>query len=302
MKIKKVLSLVLVSSLLQVSLLGPAPAIKDYSSVSSIKLEDSEADKEVEDETMSLVEKRRKQIQSNQEKALNFIYANTSDREDIDLELDNFFTQREKEQLLELWRATLLRNRTIQFILKSLSGDPKDVNAKNNVMQALTRAMFVPFYAIAAVTESTLVGGGSLLGARVLGDVVDQSNQDRSIDQQLTRTDMVVMFMLVDEVAERLRHSYYDYKDAKIKKALIEEEMKLAQFDLAEAMKIAPDSGLSEQVLLARMIKSNLQREERLVNLDFRSSRRTLVELAGKQAVSNIDPMIDMEISEVYLG
>ena len=279
-------------------------AIKDYSSLSSIRLEDSDLvdeDSQFGDKPESLVQKRRQQIQSNQEKALNFIYANTEDREEIDLELDDFFTQREKEQLLELWRATLLRNRTIQFILKSLAADPKDTNASNNVMQALTRAMFVPFYAIAAVTESTVVTGGSLLGARVLGDVVDDTNRDRAIDQQLNRTDMVVMFMLVDEVAERLRGSYYDYKEAKIKKALISEEMKLAQYDLSEAIKGAPETGLSQEVFLARMIKSNLERTERLVNLDYRSSRRTLVELAGKQAVANIDPMIDMEISEVYL-
>ena len=37
--------------------------------------------------SLPLVEKRRKQIQSNQEKALNFIYANSSDHEEIDLRL-----------------------------------------------------------------------------------------------------------------------------------------------------------------------------------------------------------------------
>ena len=96
MKIKKVLNWVLVASLLQVNLLSPVSAIKDYSSLSSIKLEDSDIEEEVVDEAASLVEKRRKQIQSNQEKALNFIYANSSDNEEIDLEIDNFFTQRRK--------------------------------------------------------------------------------------------------------------------------------------------------------------------------------------------------------------
>ena len=303
MKIRKVLNWVLLTSLFQVSLLSPVSAIKDYSSLSSIKLEDidTENSEESVDEKLSLVENRRKEFKTSQEQALNFIYANTSDREEIDLEMDNFFTQSEKEQLLELWRATLLRNRTIQFILKSLAGDPNDVSANNNVMQALTRAMFVPFYAIAAVTESAVINGGSMLGARVLGDVVQQKNKDQAVDQQMTRTDMVVMFMLVDQVAERVRQSYYKYKDSKIKRALIEEEKKLAQFELAEAIRLAPEHGLSEQVMLARMLKSNLDREERLVNLDYRSSRRTLIELAGEQAVSNIDPMIEMEIREVYL-
>jgi hypothetical protein len=57
---------------------------------------------------------------------------------------------------------------------------------------------------------------------------------------------------------------------------------------------------MSEQVFLARMINNELQRQVRLLDLDYRSSRRMLIELAGEQAVANIDPMIDVEIREVY--
>ncbi len=287
------------STFLYSALSLPVLALKDYSNSSSIKIDHSLIEEPALDKELSLVEEKRIKLKENEQDAFQFINANTEELRP-DLETEEFFTHSEKEQLLELWRATLLRNRSIQFILKSLSADPKNVTANNNVMQALTRAMFVPFYAVSAVADNTLVTGGSLLGARVIGDVVDKNNKERAVDQQITRTDMVVMFMLVDEVAERLRQSYYRYKDTKIKRAFLDEDLEASAYDLSEALDTAPDNGVSEQVFLARMINNELQRQLRILDLDYRSNRRNLIELAGEQAVANIDPMIDMEIREIY--
>ena len=277
----------------------PLLALKDYSNSSTIRIDQSVLEESDLDKDLSLLEEKRIKLKENEQDAFQFINANTEELKP-DLEGEEFFTHSEKEQLLELWRATLLRNRSIQFILKSLSADPKNVTANNNVMQALTRAMFVPFYAVSAVADNTLVTGGSLLGARVIGDVVDKNNKERAVDQQITRTDMVVMFMLVDEVAERLRQSYYRYKDTKIKRAFLDEDLAASGYDLSEALDSAPENGVSEQVFLARMINNELQRKLRILDLDYRSNRRNLIELAGEQAVANIDPMIDMEIREIY--
>lgn len=271
--------------------------MKDYSKVSVIKIDDSATLETLDaDKDLSLIEKKRKELKADETKAFQFINASTEERHYSDLEKsEEFFTNSEKEQLLELWRATLLRNRSIQFILKSLSADPKNVIANNNVMQALTKAMFVPFYAVSAVADNTFITGGSLLGARVIGDVVDDNNKKRAVDGQITRTDLVVMFMLVDDVAERLRQAYYHYKDTRIKKAFLDEELNASGYDLAEALDLAPENGVSEQVFLARMINNELQRQVRILDFDYRSNRRLLIELAGEQAVSNIDPMIDLE-------
>lgn len=276
--------------------------MKDYSKVSVIKIDDSATLETLDaDKDLSLIEKKRKELKADESKAFQFINASTEERHYSDLEkAEEFFTNSEKEQLLELWRATLLRNRSIQFILKSLSADPKNVTANNNVMQALTKAMFVPFYAVSAVADNTFITGGSLLGARVIGDVVDDNNKKRAVDQQITRTDLVVMFMLVDDVAERLRQAYYHYKDTRIKKAFLDEELNASGYDLSEALDLAPENGVSEQVFLARMINNELQRQVRILDLDYRSNRRSLIELAGEQAVANIDPMIDLEIKEIY--
>jgi vacuolar-type H+-ATPase subunit F/Vma7 len=279
---------------------NPVFAIKDYSELSAIKIDDSaSADDSSLDKELSLLEAKRAELKKNEQSAFQFINASTEEQH-VDLVTDEFFTHSEKEQLLELWRATLLRNRSIQFILKSLAADPKSVTAKNNIMQVLTKAMFVPFYAVSAVADNTLITGGSLLGARVIGDVVDKNDKERAVDQQITRTDMVVMFMLVDEVAERLRQSYYQYKDTRIKRAFLDEDLQASGYDLTEALDAAPENGMSEHVFLDWMINNELQRQVRLLDLDYRSSRRMLIELAGQQAVANIDPMIDVEIREIY--
>ena len=298
--LKRYLCLFSLAFLLSSLAVNQALAIKDYSELSAIKIDDSaSADDSSLDKELSLLEAKRAELKKNEQSAFQFINASTEEQH-VDLVTDEFFTHSEKEQLLELWRATLLRNRSIQFILKSLAADPKSVTAKNNIMQALTKAMFVPFYAVSAVADNTLITGGSLLGARVIGDVVDKNDKERAVDQQITRTDMVVMFMLVDEVAERLRQSYYQYKDTRIKRAFLDEDLQASGYDLTEALDVAPENGMSEQVFLARMINNELQRQVRLLDLDYRSSRRMLIELAGQQAVANIDPMIDVEIREIY--
>jgi hypothetical protein len=217
-----------------------------------------------------------------------------------DEEISAEFEHGEKEQLLELWRATLLRNRTIQFIIKFLGTDPNAIEEKNKVMQSLTKALFVPFYTASALTRSSVIASGASLGARVIGDVVENHNQDKAVDRQLSRTDMVVMFMLVDEVAERVRTNFYSYKDAKVRLALINKDLETARADDATIFAVSDGGNLNRERILSQLIIRDLERKERVTKLDYMSSKRTLVELAGKEAVDNVEPLIDAEIDTMY--
>jgi hypothetical protein len=239
------------------------------------------------------VEKVRAKLKENEEKTLDFIFPNISDSA-AKLESEKYFSKSEKEQLLELWRATLARNRTIQFIIAALSNNSSDQEKNNQIMQTLSRAMFVPFYALAAVSESSLITGGSAVGARVLGEVVDGHNQDKSQTRQITKTDLIVLFMLVDEVAERLRSTYQKYRNTKIERELIRFELEPARRDAIEAMEAQEKSAM----FLTRVIVSDLEQRQRRNNLEFLSLRRTLIELAGDESVDALDVYIDLEIQE----
>lgn len=240
------------------------------------------------------IEEARKQLKENEKKALDFVFPSI-DTSKEELSKENFFSKTEKEQLLELWRATLARNRTIQFIIKSLSANPDDLEKNNAVMQALSKALFVPFYAVAAVSNNSLINGGTAVGARVIGDIVDAQTgaQDRS--REITKTDLIVLFMLVDEVANRMRTSYYAYKEARIEKKLLEFELQAARIDAAEAFQKNQQSS----IFFTRMVVRDIERKTRSNKLNYASNRRTLVELAGDEAVNSVDLLIDLETEEM---
>ncbi len=240
------------------------------------------------------IDKLRAELKLNEEKALQFIFPSIETEEDK-ISRENFFSQTEKEQLLELWRSTLARNRTVQFIVKSLSANPDELEKNNAVMQVLSKALFVPFYAASAITSNALVSGGSAVGARVIGDVVDSTNAKADRTKQITKTDMIVLFMLVDEVAERMRQSYYTYKEAKIEKELLLYELEPARIDASEALDMKDKSS----VFFTRMVVRDLERRSREVELRYLSSRRTLVELAGEQSVDSVDLLINLEVEEM---
>lgn len=254
-------------------------------------LEPQTSNLELEKSDMDLL---REELKANEAKALEFIFPSIND-EEAKLNQENFFSQGEKEQLLELWRATLARNRTIQFIIKALSANPNEVEQNNAVVQVLSKALFVPFYAVSAIANNSLISGGSMVGARVIGDVVDSTTSTKDREKQITKTDMIVLFMLVDEVAERLRNSYHAYKDAKIEQELLKFDLQPARLDAAEALA----NNHTNSIFFTRMVVRDLERKLRQTELKYHSQRRVLVELAGEDSVQSVDLLIDLEVEEM---
>jgi hypothetical protein len=241
------------------------------------------------------LELKREELKANEQQALDFIFPSISNQTNSETAREEFFSQTEKEQLLELWRATIARNRTIQFIIKSLSQNPNEIESNNAVMQVLSRALFVPFYAVSAVANNALVSSGSAVGARVIGDVVDNVNGQNQHSQQVTKTDMIVLFMLVDEVAERLRIAYYAYKEAKIQKELIKFELIPARMDASEAF----ENNFTESTFFTRMVVRDLERKLRETEIALNTNKRTLAELAGQETLDSVNVLIDLEVEEM---
>ena len=253
---------------------------------SSIKLD------EVKPKELDAFERKRKELQESEKRALEFIFPSIAIEQEEKIKTEKYFSNTEKDQLLELWRATIARNRTIQFIVRVLSTNPDEFEKNNAVMQVITKALFVPFYAVSAVTSNALVSGGSAVGARVIGDVVDDNNQKNSRTREITHTELIVLFMLVDQVAERLRTQYFSYKEAKIEKELLVQELEPARLDAAEAI----NGKLKESVFFTRMVVRDLERRSRANDIQYRTARRALIEMAGEQSVTVVDSLIDLEV------
>jgi len=272
----------------------PEQGTREVKSEKSSKKEKQESKSQAVKKKTDL-ELKREELKANEQQALDFIFPSISNQTSSQTTREDFFSQTEKEQLLELWRATIARNRTIQFIIKSLSQNPNEIESNNAVMQVLSRALFVPFYAVSAVANNALVSGGSAVGARVIGDVVDNVNGQNQHNQQVTKTDMIVLFMLVDEVAERLRTAYYAYKEAKVQKELIKFELVPARMDASEAL----ENNFTESVFFTRTVVRDLERKLRETEIALNTNKRTLAELAGQETLDSVDILIDLEVEEI---
>jgi hypothetical protein len=55
-------------------------------------------------------------------------------------------------------------------------------------------------------------------------------------------------------------------------------------------------ANLKESVFFTRTVVRDLERRSRANDVKYRTSRRTLVEMAGEQSVSSVDTMIDLEV------
>ena len=272
----------------------PEQGTREVKSKKSSKKEKQESKSQAVKKKTDL-ELKREELKANEQQALDFIFPSISNQTGAETSREDFFSQTEKEQLLELWRATIARNRTIQFIIKSLSQNPNEIESNNAVMQVLSRALFVPFYAVSAVANNALVSGGSAVGARVIGDVVDNANGQNQHNQQVTKTDMIVLFMLVDEVAERLRTAYYAYKEAKVQKELIKFELVPARMDANEAS----ENNFTESIFFTRTVLRDLERKLRETEIALNTNKRTLAELAGQETLDSVDVLIDLEVEEI---
>ncbi len=238
---------------------------------------------------------KRNEVRNDEQEALDFIFPSIEEEAEELLASEEFFTKTEKDQLLELWRATIARNRTIQFIIKSLAPGSDNFEKNNAIIQTLSKAIFVPFYAVAAVTDASLINSGSLVGARVIGDVVDDFNAKRSRTREITNAEMAIMFMLVDEVAERLRTSFRDYKLVKIEQDFLKQELKEAQYDAGESIDLKGEGSALAQYFTRKIVR-NIQSDLRRLEISTRRKRSTLVELAGTDAVASVDVLIDLEV------
>ena len=115
---------------------------------STIKLQPKEK------ENLSGLESKRKDLQKTEEEGLNFIQPSLALTPEEQQAIDEFFSRNEQEQLLNLWKATIERNKTIQFIIQKLSPANSPQQGNSLLSRTLGAAIFLPFYALQALTSN----------------------------------------------------------------------------------------------------------------------------------------------------
>ena len=246
-----------------------------------------------ETKTVSDLAVERKELQKKEEVGLNFIQPSLGVTEEEQVAINEFFSRNEQEQLLNLWKSTIERNKTVQFIIQKLTPASSKQEGNSLLSKTIGTAIFLPFYALQAFTNNSGAYYGSQLGGRVLGSIVDGKMQKNHVQAQLSQTESIVLFMMIDEVAERLRSRYHSYKKLMVERSLATNELDEVKKDSLDAH----EAKVQEAELLASIERRSVEREIRKIDAEIRSQRNALIELAGIDAVNDLDNQLKLELA-----
>ncbi len=263
--------------------------LSEPSSDNTIKLDLKDNEKE----DLSGLEDKRKSLQKAEEQGLNFIQPSLQLTTDEQKAIDDFFSRSEQEQLLNLWKATIERNKTIQFIVQKLTPADSPQAANSVLSKTIGAAIFLPFYALQAITNNAGAYYGSQVGGRVLGSVIEGKMNKNQTQLQLSQTETIILFMMVDEVAERLRQRYHDYKRLMVERTLATSELEEAKKDCLDASELKSP----ETEVLAHIQRRAIERDVRNIDAQMRFYKTSLAELAGPQAISELDEQLKIELA-----
>ena len=249
--------------------------------------------KESKKQNISELEAKRNELKQAEEEGLNFIQPSLQLTKEEQLAIDDFFSRNEQEQLLNIWKSTIERNKTIQFIIQKLSPANTTKEGNSLLSKTLGAAIFLPFYAIQAFTDNAGAYFGSQVGGRVLGSVVEGKMRKDQAVQQLSQTEAIVLFMLVDEVAERVRQRYHEYKRLMVERSLATSELEETKKDSLDAQ----ETNSPSTQLLSSIQRRAIEREIRKLDAQIRSHKHALIELAGPVAVNNLEEQLKIELA-----
>ena len=255
----------------------------------TIKLDENKKDVQ----SLSELEVKRKELQKEEEGGLNFIQPSIALTQEEQSAIDEFFSRNEQEQLLNLWKATIERNKTIQFIIQKLSPAKTPQESNSILSKTIGAAIFLPFYALQALSNNAGAYYGSQVGGRVLGSVVEGKMHKNQAQIQLSQTESIILFMMTDEVAERLRQRYHSYKKLLTERMLATSELEESKKDSLDAQ----ETQSQEAQLLTSIQRRSIEREIRSLDAQLRYQRNALVELSGIEAVANLDNQLKLELA-----
>ena len=239
------------------------------------------------------LKQERNILQQAEIEGLNFIQPSLELTIEEQKAIDEFFTRNEQEQLLNLWRATIERNKTIQFIIQKLNPESSPAERHSILSKTIGAAIFLPFYALQAVTNNAGAYYGSQVGSRVLGGVLEGKMKKDKAVLQLSQTESITLFMMIDEIAERLRQRYHSYKHTMVEKALATAELEETKKDNL----LAQESNSTSAGILADIQRRAVERDIRKLDAEVRYYRNSLIELAGLDAIQALENQLTVELA-----
>lgn len=206
-------------------------------------------------------------------------------------------TDAEREELMDLWQATVSRSPDIQFVINRLQQNTDQKHQTSLLMKTLSGAIFtgmqvVPFSpglnmpAKMGITGATDIFRGLLSGGKEKGGTQAQLSQEQA----------TILYTIVRNTADKLVDQFRLYRrDRGNYQRSVSDLEDLS----AMANAVSADSDIQQFMIFYSLRKAQRDAASELAELKLR--RKHLVDLAGGEAVDKLDVQLAQEQSALEL-
>jgi hypothetical protein len=204
----------------------------------------------------------------------------------------------EKQQLQDLWQATILRNPDIQFVINKLQPTSDQSHATAYMMKALGQALFGIMSAapLMTPTPSPMMFMGSNAGASLLSNLFASHEAKAAKKYAISQEQATILYKIVRDVADKLVEDYRNYKREIV-------ALEAAQRDFEDLQRMAAEANPGANAAEAIKIEYTIRRAKRdldYISENIRRERQALFDLGGADAVAKLDQQLAEERNALY--
>ncbi len=195
----------------------------------------------------------------------------------------------EKEQLSQLWEATLTRSPDIQFVVQKLMPSSNPGRATTIMMRMLSSAVFGAMGAASMMAPNIGTYAANSIGASMVMNALQMQEGKSAKKARLTQTEAIMLYNMVRDTADKLVSNYRSYKKAV---AL----MTRAAADLTDLQSMVRDARAGQDALRQLEMEYTIRKAQRDVDgvsEDLKRYRQALSDLAGQEAIAKLDQKLD---------
>jgi hypothetical protein len=206
-----------------------------------------------------------------------------------------FLDDTEKQQLSDLWEATLTRSPDIQFVVAKLQPTNSNAHLNTILSSMLSTAAYGGMSAVMMMSPGMGTYAAGSAGSMLISNVLQINNSRQQKKQKLSQEEEMIMFNMVRGTADKLVAAYRDYKKRFV-------SLSRASSDLQDLQAMAADAragqDASKQLEMDYVLRKQ-QRDIDEISDDVRRYRQTLLDLAGPDSVAKLDKQIIWEQTQI---
>jgi hypothetical protein len=195
----------------------------------------------------------------------------------------------ERAELSDLWDATLVRSKDIQFVVAKLSPQKNTDTGDKGVIKNLGNSIFNASGAFASLSRGGALPGGT--GADLVKSVLVQGNSETAKKANITENEAIQLYNMIRNTAKTLVDNYYSYK--KFRNSLSRAGIDLMDLQAMVKEAVAKSDAGKQSEMSYILRKQN--REIDALKDELSQTRSRLVELAGEKAIDKLDTQIEVE-------